>query len=393
MGRPCAPDGLTPPPDHHHSLTATHPAHRDGAPQLSDLMSRPLPRVLLVVSLCACSHPDAFPSGDPADGGPFPGAPPQRLTLNTAVDQAPAWYPDGSALLYTFDQADRPDLDRCIGLLPPGGGARGAERCPTGDVRGDSADVYEWAAASPGGRLAWVEQHGPAGFRSPSRGAIAVGSLNPVSAVRVLRTLPYLAPSGAIHATATHLGWIGEDTVVYVGADVVTSRACQGCKLDTMVIGHDVVTLDLATDPATLAIVPGTAGATSVWPAGGSVLYTLGGDSHVFRRQLTSGVVDTVYDFGGLGIARDAGLVGSQLTAVVGGRVSFGIDPSFGPVQRDSGGTLYLVDLTTPSPTALSPASQLLRHAAPAAGRGVVAAEATDTAGPFIPDLFLYQLP
>ncbi|MBK7716471.1 MAG: hypothetical protein IPI38_13760 [Gemmatimonadetes bacterium] len=356
-------------------------------------MSRSLSRVMVVVCLCACSHPDAFPSGDPGDDGPFSGPPPQRLTLNPAVDQAPSWYPDGSALLYAFDQAERPDLDRCLGLLPALGGTRQAEKCPMVDAGGDSTDVYEWAAASAGGRVAWVEQHGPAGFRTPSSGAIAVGSLDPVASLRVLRALPYLAPSGAIHATATHLGWLGEDTVVYVGADVVTSRACQGCKLDTLVIGHDVVTLDLATDPATLAIVPGTAGATSVWPGSGSILYTLGGDSQVFRRQLATGVVDTVFDFGGLGIARDAGLIGSQLTAVVGGRVSFGIDPLLGPVQRDSGGTLYLVDLTSPTPTALSPDNQLLRHAAPVAGRGVVAAEATDTAGPFIPDLFLYTLP
>ena len=395
MGKPCAPDGHTLLPDHHRSSIASRPCPSRGgrALQYPDPMSRSLLRVILAVGLWACSHPDAFPSGDPGNGGPFPGPPPQRLTLNTAVDQAPSWYPDGSGLLYAFEQPERPDRDRCLGLLPPGGGTRQAERCPTGDPGGDSVDVYEWAAASTGGRLAWVEQHGPAGLRTPSYGLIAVGSFDPVAPGRVLRALPYLAPSGAVHATATHLGWIGEDTVIYVGADVVTSRPCMGCKLDTLVIGHDVVTLGLTTDPATLTIVPGTAGATSVWPAGGAIIYTVGGDSRVFRRQLATGVVDTVYDFSGLGIARDAGLLGGQLTAVVGGRVSFGIDPLLGPVQRDSGGTLYLVDLAAPSPFPLSPGYQMLRHAAPVAGRGVVAAEATDTAGPFVPDLYLYQLP
>jgi hypothetical protein len=357
-------------------------------------MPRPSTRLLLVL-VTACAHPDAFPSGDPGDTGPFPGPAPVRLTFNAGQDRTPAWYPDGSGLLYVYDQPARGDLDFCLGLLPPAGGTRQAERCPTNDFAGDSVDAREWPAASAEGRLAWVEQQGRVGLRAPAHGAIRLGGWDPGRPGTVVRTLPYLAPSGTVHVTATHLAWLGDDSLVYVGADLLYSRACSTCKVDTLVVGREIVTLDLSTDPATITIVPGTTGATAVWPlpATGALVYTLAGDSRVFRRQLATAVVDTVWDFAPLGIARDPSLDGTRLLAVVGGLVSFANDPLLGPIQPDSGGTLYLVDLSDSSVTAASPATQLLRHQVPRPDGHIVTAEATDILGPFVPDLFLYSLP
>ena len=51
------------------------------------------------------------------------------------------------------------------------------------------------------------------------------------------------------------------------------------------------------------------------------------------------------YDFGTAGVARDVHAAGGRLAAVVGGRVAFGVNPVLGPIQRDSGGAVHVVDL------------------------------------------------
>ncbi|MCZ6754720.1 MAG: hypothetical protein O7E49_05360, partial [Gemmatimonadetes bacterium] len=50
---------------------------------------------------------------------------------------------------------------------------------------------------------------------------------------------------------------------------------------------------------------------------------------------------------GTLGIARDPVVQGNRLLAVVGGFVTFTVDPQFGVNQTDLGGPIYQVDLTT----------------------------------------------
>lgn len=357
-------------------------------------MPRSAARLFLVLAT-ACTHAEPFRSGDPGDNGPFPGPPPTRLTLNPGQDRSPAWSPGGGGIVYAFEQFDRADRDSCLGLLPPTGGTRQAERCPVGDPAGDSANAREWPAASPSGRLAWVEQQSPAGARAPSTGAIRIGTLDPLGPAAVVRTLPYLAASGSVHATVTHLGWLGEDTLVYVGAELLYTRPCDGCKVDTLVVGREIVTLDILGAPAVATVVLGTTGATAVWPlpGDGAIVYTLVGDRKVYRRQLATGTVDTLWDFVSQGIARDPGVRGNRLTAIVGGRVQALFDPLLGPIQPDSGGTLVLLDLADSTVTDISAPNLLVRHATPAPDGSGVVAEATADLGPYVPDLYLFPLP
>jgi hypothetical protein len=77
------------------------------------------------------------------------------------------------------------------------------------------------------------------------------------------------------------------------------------------------------------------------------VYFTVNGDSRVFRLALASGSLDVVHDFGLGGIVRDVQIVGNRLVVVVGGNVSFTTDPPLGPTQRDGGGPIVLVDLST----------------------------------------------
>jgi hypothetical protein len=83
------------------------------------------------------------------------------------------------------------------------------------------------------------------------------------------------------------------------------------------------------------AAVPGTDLASGVSPGASAdeVFYTIGGDTRVFHRVLSSGEVSVAHDFGAAGIARDVHVVGRRLVAVVGGHVAFGVDPVLGPTQ------------------------------------------------------------
>ncbi len=74
--------------------------------------------------------------------------------------------------------------------------------------------------------------------------------------------------------------------------------------------------------------------------------------------------MDVAHDFGAEGIARDVQVVGGRLTAVVGGRVAFVVNPVLGPTQRDSGGVVHVVDLATSADQSLDQTGLLFRRPA-----------------------------
>ncbi|HXW96966.1 MAG TPA: hypothetical protein VEI47_05220, partial [Gemmatimonadales bacterium] len=131
---------------------------------------------LVAFLLASCTHSEPFGSGNiPANGPPGTGSP-LRLTLNPGQNRDPAWLRDQSGIQYSFQQAADPDLDYCLGVLPPAGGTRLAEKCYPGDPSGQSTDALTNPAPGPGGRLAWVEAHSPVGSLSPITRTIRTGS-------------------------------------------------------------------------------------------------------------------------------------------------------------------------------------------------------------------------
>ena len=372
---------------------------RSSATTFTYMLRKPRPAsCCLLLVLFGCGHSEPFP---PAGGGaevPFDPSPPIRLTYSTADDRAPAWRPDGSGLLYVFERVDHPDGDRCLGELPPLGGARRLEKCISGDVAHDSVNAFEAAAFGAGGALAWVEQLGLRGTSSILRGSIRSGTLLSADRGTVVQTLPYVAPDGRAHATATHLNWLDSATLVYVGADIALTSSCPVCRLDTLILVRDVMMLDRSAATPLLAIVPGTSTATSVWPsADGTMLYyTLGGDSRIQQRVLASGAVTTRFDFGALGIARDVVVRDSTLVAVVGGAVTWAPEPTLPSqelVQRDGGGVLYHVNLNSGAATALNNLSLLVRHPALAPDGRRIAAEVRTPSQGTPTDLYLFDVP
>jgi hypothetical protein len=347
-----------------------------------------------VLLLAACAHTAPGPTEDQDTDGPRTTTPLIRLTYDLGRDLAPAWRADGSGLLYAFQRPGPDDLDGCLAELPPGGGTRRSEKCPLDDLAQDSVNVLGTPAISAGGRLAWVEARNALGRVSPATAEIRVGSLAVGDRGTIVRTLPYLAQSGNVHATISHLHWLSETALTYVGDEVQYVGACQGCKLDSLVIGREIARLDLAAGNL-VTVIPGTAEASSVWPSpdGLTIYYTIAGDSRVFRHLLSSGGVTTVHDFGPAGIARDATLSDSVLAAIVGGRVSYGPISPIGPVQVDSGGLLYHVNLTTGVATPLGLPGKRFRSPSLRPGAQQIVVEAVDSTGALIADLYLFDSP
>jgi hypothetical protein len=320
--------------------------------------------VLLFLPLAACEHTSPFPPGAYGPEPPaFSGS--ARLTYNPGVDWTPAWLPDGSGILYSIQRLDRGDLDRCLGLLPGAGGTLVRVMCHRTAAADDSTDVFEAPAPAPDGRLVYVRASSSARFRSlsPNVQAVVLATTDEPDEFRALRSLPYAAGTRQ-HQGVSHIRWLGDRSIVYLAERVAYAGACGGCPPDTLRWGREIATLTWTATTADVTVVPGTAEASSVSLGGSAdtIYYTLNGDSRVFRRALASGVVDVAHDFGAGRTARDAEVVAGRLVAVVGGKVSYADVPGIGPMQRDEGGELFVVELSTGAETAVPLAGRWFRR-------------------------------
>jgi len=355
---------------------------------------RTLPRLaVLLLSLLGCEHAAPFGAESYGSNHPFQAGSPHRLTYNPGQDRAPAWLPDESGIVYSFERTDRPDRDRCLGILPPEGGQRISTICDVVPAADDSTDVFTEPATDAAGRLVYFTTSSLIRALTPASAALLLSSRAGPPTVRTLVTFPYYASDTAPRHGAAQLRWLGTDALVYVAERIGYEGHCKGCPLDSVRTGVAIDRLDLNQTPPHVDVLPGTRFASSVAVGATSdvIYYTLGGDSRVFRRILSLGTDSTVFDFGGSGIARDVQVIGSRLVAVVGGNVSFGFDPTLGyTVQRDSGGPVHVVDLSTGADSILTPGSPAWRHPAlsPSGKRLVVEAYANGTS-----DLWEFDLP
>jgi hypothetical protein len=305
---------------------------------------------LLLLGLGGCGHSDPFGAEHFDTDQPFNPTPPIRLTLNPGPDRGAAWLPDGLALTYSAQLLDSHDHDVCLAVLAATGGRQTALTCqvvPNGEFL---TEAIESPAPGSDGRLGFVVASSGIGSLTPLSLSLALATVSKPTEYRTLLSLPYSSTSGRFIGGISQLHWLDQQRLLYLAEVVSTRLRCSGCPIDTVRSGLEahVVSEDV---PGSFAVVPGTDFASGVSPGatGDEVYYTLGGDSRVYRRVLSSGEVTIAFDFGAAGIARDVDVIGSTLAAVVGGRVAFSTDPSLGPVQWDSGGTLHVVDLTSGS--------------------------------------------
>jgi hypothetical protein len=297
-----------------------------------------------------CGHSEPFGAEHFDTDQPFNPTPPIRLTLNRGPDRGAAWLSGGLSIAYSAQLLDSHDHDVCLAVMPATGGRQTALTCQLVPNGAFLTEAVESPAPASDGRLAFVVASSGIGAQVPVTQSLALGTLANPTEYQTLRSLPYTSASGRFIGGISQLHWLDQQRLLYL-AEVVSIRLpCNGCTIDTVRSGLEahIVSVDV---PGSVDVVPGSDFASGVSPgsSGDEVYYTLGGDSRVYRRVLSSGEVTTAYDFGASGIARDVDVVGGTLAAVVGGRVAFSTDSSLGPVQWDSGGTLHVVDLTNGS--------------------------------------------
>jgi WD40-like Beta Propeller Repeat len=326
-----------------------------------------LRRLALAASFAlACDHTDPFSTPPYGTTQPFDPTPPVQLTLNAGADRYASWLPDGSGIVYSSEQPGRADRDVCLAQLPPGGGSQVRLVCDLSALGGDTNNVIASPAVAPDGRLAFLKASGPVGAVSPDRSALTVAPTLDAANASDVQVIPYFPPGEPPRRDVQALRWLAADRLVYVACLNMVRRPCQFCPLDTITSGLKLDVLDLS-QPGTLpAPVPGTDFASGVSVGGSSdeVYLTLAGDPRVYRRVLSTGETVVAHDFGAAGIARDVQVAGGRMTAIVGGRVTFSVDPELGPVQWDSGGVIHLVDLATGGDVALDPGDRLFRRPA-----------------------------
>lgn len=308
-----------------------------------------LPALLLAGGVGGCSHTELATAPPAGRDTPLTPGEPLRLTYNAGYDGTASWSPDAARIVYAFDRdRTRWNLPKgCVGDLPASGGSRGWELCDTEPMRRDTSTVARWPALRGDGAVALVRQRYPIYGPNPYYSDLALRPAGQGEVPGTILPVPYFfPPSGRSHQGIAFLQWLDHDRLLWLGEGVIRSTN------DNVETGFEIVILAPAEGPAGLTMVPGTTWASSVTrgATADTIYYTLGGDSRVYRRTLSTGVVDTVADFGGLGIARDVQVRNGRLVAVVGGSVTWGTHPSLGMAQYDGGGPIYAIDLPDGAP-------------------------------------------
>jgi len=329
----------------------------------------PVARLALSCLAFGCTHDQPMSVGSFTPGGPRGSVVPVRLTYNPGEDLGPVWLPDGSGFFYTMERPDASDRDRCLVLMPAGGGSIEREVCDHTPAADDSVDAYSAAAIAPDGRLVYVRATASlaAGWPvAPHDQQLVLGTLaDPFTVRMLLPSIPYTGPSGRVHQGVAQVRWLDDSSLVYVGQQVSYPAVCMSCVLrDTLASGLEVVRIDFGSLNPVLRVLPGTDQASSVSVAGSDTLFfTINGDTRIFRVTLANDSVTVFHDFGSGNIARDVQADAGRVLAVVGGKVSFTPDSVVGGIQRDSGGTIVVVNPANGAETPLAPGS-LFRHPA-----------------------------
>lgn len=359
--------------------------------------------ITAMLTLSACGHEAPFTPESPHVTGPRTTISPIRLTYSDGDDRTPAWMPDGSAIIYSSERIDLGDADRCLNLLPAGGGAVTRQLCARGYRQEDSTHRFEAPAVNATGTIAFLRAVSTIGLQKGPAMHLMIGTVDDPAVASPVTIVPYAAPSGKTHGNVSHLTWLSPTRLVYLGGDLFY----QGSTFlpDTFTTGLEIVRLETAAS-FDISIVPGTEYASSV-AAGGdedTIVYTLGGDSRVYSQSLSTGAVAVLHDFGAAGIARDVQLRGNTLAAVVGGSVLFQLEEFHGWVQRDEGGDLHIVDLATGTSVVHSREDVLFRRPAIAPDGASLVVEVSPFAPVHVgpdsefnatnhrPDLWLFEL-
>jgi hypothetical protein len=213
---------------------------------------RLLPALLLLAA--ACSHSEPFGTAPTTSDGPFSTAAPVRLTYNSFTDSAASLTSDGNGILYLY--TGRSNGDRCIGLLPPGGGTQRWSHCDERAGAADSSKSFSAPALAEDGRLLYLQALALRGRINPDRTTLWLAdSANPLVR-RALLTFPTNLGGRGV-SWLTDAEWTGANAFIARAGLLNLAQACSACPYDTTVVSTGLVRGTIAAGGATLSFVPG----------------------------------------------------------------------------------------------------------------------------------------
>ena len=333
--------------------------------------------VCLMLGQAACNHEAPFQQPVFGSDTTRTRGTDRQLTYNIGNDRTPAWLPDGSGMVFMYEDLVRADNDRCLARLPATGGSIDQLTCRSSFGSLDSIDTFFEPAPAADGQLLYLRESSVSTSLTPTFSALMLGTVVAPEQAAQLRIYPYTASSGSIHQGISNIRWLTATTAVYLGERVLYRPPCQGCSPDTVRIGIEIVKLDLSGPAPVLTPLPNTLESSSVaaGTSGDDIYFTRNGDSRVYQMTVSTGAVSIIHDFGSLGIARDVQVSGVRMIAVVGGEVAYFNDPALGQIQVDNAGALWEVNLTTGSETPLPIPGRFVRRPALSPEGSTVVAE------------------
>jgi len=173
----------------------------------------------VVLVVCSCDHTKPFSVEDPGSVGPSSGAPPIQLTFSSGEDRQPS--ASSEAIVYSRLEPGRSDSDRCIAVLPAGGGTLLGAFCAGGAYADSMVDAWVEPAVSPDGRLAYVRDQGrPLGMGPSTRRVVVTPLENPDSILFDL-AIPLELADGRRATAVQQVSWPAPGTLRFlVGEDV-----------------------------------------------------------------------------------------------------------------------------------------------------------------------------
>ncbi|MDX2260631.1 MAG: hypothetical protein SFU84_02895 [Gemmatimonadales bacterium] len=213
---------------------------------------RLIPALLLLAA--ACGHSEPYTTAPTQNDGPFSAGAPTRLTFGSSTDSAAALTSDGQGVLYFFTGFT--NGDRCIGLLPPGGGTRRWELCDTRFEAADSGKSYSAPALNSDGQLLYISALARRGRDAPDRTTLWLADSALPFQRRALISFP-INVGGQGVSWLSDAQWTGPESFIARAGLLNVQRACPNCTLDTTVVPAGVVRGTITPTGATLSFVPG----------------------------------------------------------------------------------------------------------------------------------------